>query len=84
MPKERLYYLNCSQLINKKPFRISKNGVPTNIFKKAPNDQVVPANSSFQNNFGKNNLNVIRINLLKRNELHGKGGESKIIEEDEK
>ena len=34
--------------------------------------------------FGKNNLNVIRINLLKRNELHGKGGESKIIEEDEK
>ena len=39
MPKVRLSYLIFSNLINKKPFRVSKNGVPTNIFKKVPNEQ---------------------------------------------
>ena len=63
MPKVRISYLNFSNFINKKPFRISKNWVPTNIFKKVLNEQGLPTNQSYQNNTGRNNSNLIRIDI---------------------
>ena len=38
MPRVSLFYLIISYLINKKPFRFSKNGQMTNIFKNVANE----------------------------------------------
>ena len=38
MPRVSLFYLIVSYLINKKPFRLSKNGKMTNIFKNVSNE----------------------------------------------
>ncbi len=84
MPKVRLSYLIFSNLINKKPFRVSKNGVPTNIFKKVPNEQGFSANQSYQNNIGGNNSNLIRMNFSSNKERRVGKEDAEIIEEDEK
>ena len=75
---------NFSNLINKKPFRISKNGVPTNIFKKMLNEQGLPTNQSDQNNIGRNNSNLIRIDISNNKERNAGKERDEIIEDDEK
>ena len=84
MPKVRISYLNFSNFINKKPFRISKNWVPTNIFKKVLNEQGLPTNQSYQINIGRNNSNLIRIDISNNKERNAGKERDEIIEDDEK
>lgn len=84
MPKVSLLFVIFSNLINQKPFRLSKNGRPTNLFKKVPGGNTISFDKQIPNNNINNNRNVIKINLTKTNELSGENEEQIGIEEDEK
>jgi len=80
----RIFILNFSNLKNKKPFRLSKNGAPTNIFKEnefEKNELNIGANKL---NIGKNVKMNIKINLNKSKEFHMINDEGEMPEEDDK
>ena len=84
MSEVRIFILNFINLKNKKPFRLSKNGAPTNIFQEnesGKNDQNIVAN---QPNISKNGKMNIKMNLTKPKEFHMINDEGGMPEEDDK
>ena len=70
MSEVRIFILNFSNLKNKKPFRLSKNGAPTNIFKENEFGKYEQHISANQPNISKNGKMNIKINLTKPEEFH--------------
>lgn len=61
-----------SHLNNKKPFRLSKNGIPTNIFTKVGEEQDIRTDIEINNSGMFNHNNSIKIKIKK-----GKKGEER-------
>lgn len=69
---------------NKKPFRLSKNGNPTNLFKRIDSGEE-PKNEMHGINVGNRRpKNIIRINLNKGNDFIGMRENLNQMEEDQK
>ena len=65
MPKVSIYYLILSNAINKKPFRLSKNGQPTNMFSKNVIEKEIVNVNREQINFEKNKNLKINIKFIR-------------------
>lgn len=84
MPKVRYFFNISSHLINKKPFRRTKNGMPNNLFKKIGIENDDNANNNNLNRISTTNMNTIKINLINHNYGYDGNDEQNAIEEDEK
>ena len=69
MPKVRFNNNFFSHLINKKPFRLKKNGMPNNLFKKIDSNEHGGQININKNRINNNNLNRIKIDLRSNNEI---------------
>ena len=84
MSEVRIFILNFSNLKNKKPFRLSKNGAPTNIFQENELGKKEPNIGANKPNIGKNAKMNVKINLTKPKEFHMINDEGEMPEEDDK
>lgn len=84
MSEVRIFILKFSDLKNKKPFRLSKSGAPTNIFKKIESGNKESNSDANQLNFGINSKDSIKINLIGPNKAYMLNNEGEIAEEDSK
>ena len=63
MPRVSIINIIFSYLTNKKPFRISKNGQPTNIFKKISDEKDSHIDERIEFEDGEDAKNVNKINV---------------------
>lgn len=84
MPKVSSLNLILSYLTNKKPFRVSKNGFPTNIFKKIENQIDNHNEAQMKINDRSRNQNVIRINLQRGANIKKNDSNANMIDKDQK
>ena len=84
MSEVRIFILNYSNSNNKKPFRLSKNGAPTNIFKENEFEKNELNFGASKSNIGKNGKMNIKINLNKPKEFHMINDGGEMPEEDDK
>lgn len=84
MSKVNIIYIIFSNAINKKPFRLSKNGQITGMF--IPNE-IGPEEGNGNNNrinLKRNEKNTIKINLIRNNASNISGEYENEMDEDQK
>ena len=82
MSEVRLYFNIFSYLNNKKPFRLTKNGIPNNMFKKVRKNGEEEALNINEKNNNSERFNTIKISLINAKKSYDKDGDDNIIEED--
>ena len=84
MSKVSIYYLILSNAINKKPFRLSKNGQPTNMFSKNIAEKEIGNMKGEQINFEKNKNSKINIKFIGPSDSKSKINADYEMDEEEK
>ena len=84
MQKVSLLYIIFSYLINKKPFRLSKNGQVTNIFKNIESENNVFENNMIGSGNNINNDKNIKIQLKRKQNIEDYDEIQNEMAEDEK
>jgi len=84
MQKVSLLYIIFSYLINKKPFRLSKNGQVTNIFKNIESENNVFENNIIGSGNNINNDKNIKIQLKRKQNIEDYDEIQNEMAEDEK
>ena len=84
MQKVSLLYIIFSYLINKKPFRLSKNGQVTNIFKNIESENNVFENNIIGSGNNINNDKNIKIQLKRKQNIEDYDDIQNEMAEDEK
>ena len=84
MPEVSIFKLILSYLINKKPFRLSKNGQPMNIFHKIEGGGNNQGGAPQQIQNASGNQNTIKIELNRGNAIKKKGLEPRMMYDDPK
>lgn len=84
MPKVSLLHIIFSYLINKKPFRLSKNGQVTNIFKNIENENNVIEDNMIGSGSKINNDKNIKIQFKRKNNIEDYDDIQNEMNEDEK
>ena len=84
MQKVSLLYIIFSYLINKKPFRLSKNGQVTNIFKNIESENNVFENNIIGSGNNINNDKNIKIQLKRKQNIEDNDDIQNEMAEDEK
>ena len=84
MSKVSLFYIIFSHLINKKPFRLSKNGQVTNIFKNIENENNAIENNTVGSGRRINTDKNIKIQFKEKQNIENYDDIQNEMDEDEK